>query len=43
LSHNASQSDRECPSFDDLPAAVGLAHSAQIDRILDSMKFEEVA
>jgi hypothetical protein len=41
LSHNASQSDRECPSFDDLPATVGLAHSAQIDRILDQI--EQVA
>lgn len=38
---NASQSDREYPSFDDLKATVGLAHSAPIDRILDQI--EQVA
>jgi hypothetical protein len=38
---NASQSNSFAPSFDDLGGAVGLAHSTQIDRILDQI--EQVA
>lgn len=38
LSTNASQSDSLPPSFDDLPAGVGLARAAQIDAKIEELQ-----